>query len=97
MMLLVERETQEGLLVAVCDPDDLGRTYANGDVELEVDPEFYDGESATPEEVVDALSRCAVANLVGTESVSLAVERGFVDETNVLEFEGTRHAQLLRM
>ena len=97
MMLLVERDTEDGLLVSVCDPEDLGETYENGRVSLTVDPEFYDGREASPEEVVDALSRCAVANLVGTESVGLAVERGFVHESNVLEFEGTRHAQYLRL
>ena len=96
-MLLNERDTNEGLLVSVCDPEVLGETFENGDVSLTVDPEFYDGEEATEDEVVDSLARCATANLVGTESVALAIEHGFVDEANVLELDGTRHAQLLWM
>ena len=96
-MLLRERETPEGLLVSVCDPDCLGETYEEGEVSLAVTEEFYGGEQADATEVVDSLSRAAVANLVGTETVALAIEEGFVDEENVLELDATRHAQFLRM
>ncbi|WP_415379924.1 DUF424 domain-containing protein [Halosimplex sp. TS25] len=96
-MLLNERDTDEGLLVSVCDPEDLGETYENGTVSLTVEPDFYDGDEATEEEVVDSLSRCSTANIVGEESVALAIEHGFVDEENVLDLDGTRHAQLLWM
>ncbi|PSP34543.1 DUF424 domain-containing protein [Halobacteriales archaeon QH_10_67_22] len=94
-MLLNERDTDEGLLVSVCDPDVLGETFENGAVSLTVDPDFYDGPEATETEVLDSLARCSTANIVGTEAVALAVEHGFVDEDNVLELDGTRHAQLL--
>jgi len=96
-MLLNERETDEGLLVSVCDPDVLGETFENGKISLTVDEAFYDGEEADEQAVVNSLARCSVANLVGTDSVALAVEHGFVEEENVLDLEGTRHAQLLWM
>ena len=97
-MLLRERETAEGRLVSVCDPECLGETYEDGPVTLTVSEEFYGGEEAveaTAEEVVAGLQRAQVANIVGTESVGVAVEAGLVDEETVLEFEETRHAQLL--
>ena len=96
-MLLNERDTDEGVLVSVCDPDLLGETFEDGPVSLYVDPEFYDGEAATEEEVVESLAGCAVANIVGTDAVGVAVEHGFVEEENVLDLDGTRHAQLLWM
>jgi len=94
-MILNERETDEGLLVSVCDPDIIGETFEDGPVSLTVNEEFYGGDSASESEVVDSLARCSVANIVGTESVDVAVEHGFVDEENVLDVDGTRHAQLL--
>jgi hypothetical protein len=97
MMLLTERETPEGRLVSVADADTLGETYENGKVSLTVEREFYDGEEASPEEVASALARCSVANLVGEQAVEVAVEAGFVDEANVLDLDGTRHAQYLRL
>jgi hypothetical protein len=96
-LLLNERDTERGLLVSVCDADVLGEEFERGEVSLTVDPEFYDGSSADPQTVVDSLARCDVANLVGTRTVELAIEQGFIDEANVLEFDGTLHAQLLWM
>jgi hypothetical protein len=96
-MLLNERDTDEGVLVSVCDPGLLGETFEDGEVSLTVNPEFYDGEQATEDEVVDSLARCATANLVGEESVALAIDHGFVEEANVLDVDGTPHAQLLWM
>ena len=96
-MLLCERSTQEGLLVSVCDADVLGETFEKDELSLTVEPEFYDGEKATSDEVVSSLAGASVANLVGVEAVETAIEAGFIEEANVLEFEGTRHAQYLRM
>ena len=96
-MILNERDTDEGLLVSVCDPDVMGETFESGEISLTVDEEFYDGEEVDEQTVVDSLARCTVANIVGADSVDLAVEHGFVEEENVLDLEGTRHAQLLWM
>ncbi len=96
-MLLVEHDTPEGLLVAVCDEDALGETYTDGELSLTVTEEFYGGDPADEAAVVDALARAQVANIVGREAVGLAVEHGIVEEANVLEVDGTRHAQLVRL
>ena len=97
-MLLRERETPEGTLVSVCDAECLGETYDNGTASLTVSEEFYGGPDAVeaePDAVVDGLRRAQVANIVGTEAVGVAVDAVLVDEETVLEFDGTRHAQLL--
>ncbi|WP_135827532.1 DUF424 domain-containing protein [Halorussus halobius] len=96
-MILKERDTDEGLLVAVCDDDVLGETFEDDGVSLTVTEEFYGGESVEEEAVVASLARASVANIVGSEAVDLAVREGFVDEANVLEVDSTRHAQFLRM
>ncbi|EFW93792.1 hypothetical protein ZOD2009_01575 [Haladaptatus paucihalophilus DX253] len=96
-MILKERETGEGLLVAVCDDDVLGETFETGEMSFTVTEEFYGGDEADEDEVVHSLNRADVANIVGTDAVALAVEAGFVNEANVLELDSTRHAQFLRM
>jgi len=96
-MRLTERETEEGLLVAVCDDGLLGETFENGEVSLTVSEEFYGGDAADDDDVVAALGRADVANIVGREAVALAVEAGFVDADNVLDVGETRHAQLVRL
>lgn len=96
-MILRERKTEKGLLVSVCDSDILGETFENGDVSLTVNKEFYAGEEASKETVVQSLARASVANIVGTESVHVAIEAGIIDKQNVLEIGSTRHAQLVRI
>jgi len=96
-LLLDERDTQKGRLVSVCDADVMGETFEDGDVSLTVSEDFYGGEEADENAVVRSLARCSVANIVGTRAVAIAIEHGFVDEENVLDLEGTRHAQLLWM
>ena len=96
-MILNERQTDEGLLVAVCDDDVLGETFEDGRISLHVSEEFYGGEEVDEQAIADSLARASVANLVGEQTVALAVEEGFVDEENVLDVDSTRHAQFLRM
>lgn len=96
-MILKERDTGEGLLVAVCDDDVLGETFETDELTFTVTEEFYGGDEVDEDEVVNSLTRANVANIVGTDAVALAIEAGFVDESNVLELDSTRHAQFLRM
>ena len=96
-MILSERPTDRGTLVAVCDDGLIGETFAEGEVSLTVTEEFYGGEAASRDRIVAALADAAVANLVGTEAVELAIEEGFVEEANVLAVEDTLHAQFLRL
>jgi hypothetical protein len=95
--LLTERDTDEGLLVAVCDADILGDTFENGSVSLTVNEEFYGGDRADETAVIASLRAAEVANVVGEHAVSVAIEAGVVDDGAVLEVGATRHAQLVRM
>jgi hypothetical protein len=94
---VTEYDTDQGLLVAVCDRDILGDTFENGDVSLSVTEEFYGDEAVDRETARASLARADVANIVGDVAVDLAIEAGFVAEENVLEVGATRHAQLLRL
>jgi hypothetical protein len=96
-MILTERQTDRGLLVTVCDPDVLGETFENGDVEFTVNEEFYGGDEADETAVRESLARANVANLVGVEVVELAIEEGYVEQANVLDLEETLHAQFMRL
>lgn len=94
-MIVSERTTDQGLLVTVCDPEVLGKTFEEGEFSLTVTEDFYGGDTRTEDEVVDSLSRASVANLVGEEVVELAIDAGYVDEDNVMEIGSTLHAQYL--
>jgi hypothetical protein len=94
---LAEYDTDQGLLVAVCDAECLGETYENGEVSLTVEEDFYGGEPADEETARVRLADADVANIVGEMAVELAIEAGYVDSEQVLDVGATRHAQLLRL
>lgn len=96
-MIVSERRTPKGLLVSVCDRDVLGETFESGEVSITVTEEFYGGEKVAEPEVIATLARASVANLMGERSVALAIEQGHVEEGNVLDIDGTPHAQFLRI
>lgn len=90
-------DTEQGLLVAVCDEDLLGETFRDGDVRLEVSEDFYGGPVSGVNEVESELVNASIANLVGEESVRVGVDAGLIDKENVLYVEGVPHAQMVRI
>lgn len=96
-MILKERDTPKGLLVSVCDRAILGDTFENGEVTFTVTEAFYGGVEVEEATVVESLRRATIANIVGVRAVGVAIEHGFIDETQVLDIGGTHHAQMLRL
>jgi hypothetical protein len=97
-IIVTERETNEGTLVSACDPDCVGETYEDGAVSLTVTEEFYAGPESEELDHEDAIARLRgadTANLVGEECVTAAMDAGIVDDTGVLEVDGTLHAQVV--
>lgn len=80
-------------LVAACDEELVGKTLSEGDVELHVDPRFYEGTRIDEEGLSAHLRQCTVANLVGERVVELAIAMGMIDPGNVLDIDGVPHAQ----
>jgi len=84
------------VLVAACDKELIGRTLREGEIQLEVSS-FYEGEDATEEMLINRLSMCTVANLVGQRTVAAAAKHKLIDEECVLLVEGVPHVQMVRM
>jgi len=85
------------LVLAAADKGLLGETFREGDIKLEVCREFYEGEDADEETLLNRLSMCSVANLVGEETIGIAEREGYVSGECVLRIAGVPHAQLAKM
>lgn len=90
-------EHGEENLVAACDRDLLGESFREGELRIEVEPEFYDGGEISAANLGKQLDHATIANLTGQETVRAAIDLGFVDEANVLEIDGVPHAQFVTM
>lgn len=85
------------VLVAACDKEILGKTFFEGDIQLEVKESFYSRGVAPMDELSSVLSGATIANLVGNRVVESAVSAGLIDAGGVLVVGGVKHAQFVVM
>lgn len=86
----------DDVLVAACDKHLLGQTFREGEIKLTVNPGFYEGEDADEELLVNRLSLCTVANLVGERVCAIAAAHDFIEKDCVMIIGGVPHAQMVR-
>jgi len=96
MYLKTYRQGAE-VLIAVCDCEILGKTFAEGHLRMEVSLEFFGDEKASRSEVEVALAGATMANFVGRRAVEHAISLGYVDKENVLSIGEVLYAQMVRM
>lgn len=87
-------DTEESVLVAVCDRDLIGKTYRDSGLKLEVSEEFYKGELVDTDQVQTALLEATTANIVGEQSMAAAISCGAIDPKSVIVISGIPHAQM---
>jgi len=85
------------VVLAICDADLLGKTLRDGDIVFQVREEFYKGFKVKIEEAVDLIEHSTIVNMIGTNIVKKAIERGLVHPEAVLEISGVLHAQIVKM
>lgn len=90
--LNIRRRNQE-TVVAICDSELLGKKFEDGELQLEVNREFYEGKEASVEECLEALEKASIANLVGS-IIEPAIEAGYINSDHVLEIDDIPHAQM---
>jgi hypothetical protein len=86
-------------VVAACDAELLGRDLPVGTAgrTVKVTPEFYGERRVSGDELLWALRRATIANLLGARTLRLAQEGGFVDPQGAGELGGIPHAEIFAM
>ena len=90
-------EHEGKLLLAVCDPNILGRERRKGDVVISVPQYFYQGREASLEEVIDLIREADMVVVTGRRIIEELIKAGIVDEESVLKLdEEFWHVQILK-
>jgi len=97
MYLKVHRIPGAGEVVAACDTDLMEVTLMHGEVEVRISGGFYGTQTATEDEVREALADADNANIIGKEVVALAVSMGLITEKDCIMIDGVPHAQIFRI
>ena len=64
---------------------------------LHVKESFYKGKVRAEYELIEALGKASIANLVGNRAVEAAITLGYVHPENTLTIDGIKHAQFAQM
>ncbi len=87
----------DNLMIGACDEQLIGKTFKEGKFRLCVDKKFYDGERVDATTLRRFLQDATIANLVGAETIKIAIELGLVDPECILKIKGIPHAQVVCM
>lgn len=90
-------QTKHDLVCAICDKSVLGKTLSDGRLEVKVSKSFYGGVLITAKVASRIMSRMSIGNLMGRETVDLALEGGFITEENLIVIDGVPHAQFVKV
>ena len=89
---------KEEIVVAICDEDLLDKTLNFKDkVEVKISKGFYGDRHVDETVVLRLLDKATIANLMGKNVVSLAKKNGFITQENIINIDGTPHAQFAKM
>ncbi len=91
------RETLDHVLVSACDENLLGRTLIDGEIRFNVSKEFYGGDLVDTATCIKYLQNATIANMIGTITVTAAIEAGLVHKNAVLYIQGEPHAQWMKL
>ena len=86
-------------IVALCDTDLIGKTFYEGERQIEVRSNFFQGEEKNKEQILEILKDMkkedATFNIVGKESVECALETNIISKEGILTIEGIPIALVL--
>jgi hypothetical protein len=83
------------ILVAASDADLIGKTFVDGKLTLQVSKIFYGKELVTAEQLIEKLEIATIANLVGKEVISIAINEKLIKEEGIIRIAGIPHAQMV--
>ena len=100
-MYLKIHESSGKKVIAFCDKELLGKRFEQGQLQLEVHKDFYEGSKADENEIVNLLEKLNKKkedfsfNVVGSKAVKLIIKLKLVDKNNILLIDKIPHALVL--
>ena len=85
------------ILVAACDETLVGKTFEEGELQLQVHKAFYDDFRIDEKGLLHQLKISTIANLVGKKTIKCVMDAGLVTKDSVIHIQGIPHVQIFRM
>ncbi len=99
MFVKIHKSSNVRPVVAICDSDILGKKFDEGKKQIDVRENFYKGVEMNKEDVLKLIQRQTIEdasfNIVGKESVQIALEAGIITKEGISRIKGIPFALVL--
>ncbi len=92
---LGRHESENGLVIGLCDADILGKTISCDEASLFVDPRFYGGSLISEDQLEDVFRSAYVINILGNNAVRACEAKNLIKKGSARLICGLLHVQLL--
>jgi len=78
-------------IVAICDSELLGKTFEQGEFQLDIKESFFKGEKVSEEKAIKILKEMskedATFNIIGKNSINAALKAGIISENGIKKIQ----------
>jgi len=92
-MIVTIHQASGRRVVAICDDDLLGKQFEEGEKILDLSADFYKGEQKSEEETIKIMKTETNLNLVGEQTIKLALKEEIITKDNVRTIKDIPYAQ----
>ena len=82
-------------VVAICDSDILGKKFEEGNKQLDLTSDFYNGEKRSDREIYDLMRNSYMLNLVGKKTIKFALDESMITDDNVRKIANIPYANVV--
>ena len=74
---------QKNTMVNMCDAELLGKDVVDGELKIHINESYYGKQLVDKDEAISFLKSASIMNLVGKETISLAIDLGIGSESGI--------------
>ena len=93
MISKLHKSKDNRIVAAVCDSELLGKKIEEGNKQLDMTSDFYNGKETDDISAGDLIRNADSVNLVGEKAVRLGISEGVIDKSHVKKIAGVPYAQ----
>lgn len=97
--MLVKIHSSYRNVIAICDSNLIGKTFEEGKRAITVNPHFFQGEEKNEQDIAQIMEEGSAEdytfNIVGPESVALALKLGIIKQEGIIQIQGIPLALVL--
>ena len=74
---------QKNTMVNMCDAELIGKDIVDGELKIHISESYYGKQLVDKDEAISLLKSASIMNLVGKETISLAIDLGIGSESGI--------------